>query len=869
MAHLRSRQLASLALGSVFSLSGCMDPLCWETATCPIEPDAAVDAGLVGTTVGTFALQPTASIGEAPDAAAGPTGSGSLGSAADAGVPQITGTGSQSPPPGIDGSAPTAAPDTSTSPAGALGSTCNNGTECESTHCVDGYCCESTCAGVCSRCDAPGSEGTCIATESDEQCPALQCPTDTECSTFTSDSLGQNCEDVGVCRTSAECESHEVTESISCLSGTGTCLAGVCDVPNKKNQGEDCTSDSDCGTNNCAAKSNGEKVCCSAPCDGVCEACGDDGVCSQAPADDARCVVDCDAGDQCTHYPPRLTTNRCNGFRQCVASAQYCAASYEPTTVSCGASYYCDGQGGCVFRDTAVPFVSGSTPQNNASAVDTAAVIDIQFSEPMNTSSTSGATLTGPTGNVSVTVSWNGNTHLLVSPNAPLLLFADYTLTLGNALRDAAGNALAPTTISFKTRDGVWEATPTLIETVNTGDARNGSLVVDSNNKVTALWLQNQTSANTSIADVRSNQFGTNWGSSILAENVATTIGALVAGGADNTGKVYTLWSTYDGSSTYTVQSSTLSNGNWTATRVYTHPSVLGIDFATNASGSGLACITTRDAAAASGMEYTVLTASYSAASGWSPPSPVASALPYTGACNVALDGSGNAILAWNENWRLRYSYRASGGGWSAASDLDPGQTNGAYMTVSVDSVGAFWVMWKRETGANGTVHVRRKAPNGGSWGSIGSPTSQNGGDAYPSRIVGDGLGNAMATWYEYAGTTSSSKSIQASYYNGSWSQSTSLSDDTGDSRFPVFAFDSRGNGMLVWSQPSASAYYEVARRYLKGQGWGNAYKFNAPTNPTGSNVYSTLGIDSLGVATTVWSQSDGTRANMWALRFK
>ena len=49
----------------------------------------------------------------------------------------------------------------------SLAATCNLDGDCDSTHCVDGVCCATTCDGNCNRCNVAGSEGICTDTNSD------------------------------------------------------------------------------------------------------------------------------------------------------------------------------------------------------------------------------------------------------------------------------------------------------------------------------------------------------------------------------------------------------------------------------------------------------------------------------------------------------------------------------------------------------------------------------------------------------------------------------------------------------------------------------------------------------------------------------
>jgi len=49
----------------------------------------------------------------------------------------------------------------------SLGVLCSLDGDCDSTHCADGVCCDTTCDGNCNRCNIAGSIGTCIDVPSD------------------------------------------------------------------------------------------------------------------------------------------------------------------------------------------------------------------------------------------------------------------------------------------------------------------------------------------------------------------------------------------------------------------------------------------------------------------------------------------------------------------------------------------------------------------------------------------------------------------------------------------------------------------------------------------------------------------------------
>lgn len=171
---------------------------------------------------------------------------------------------------------------------------CTSGGDCATGNCVDGFCCNTPCAGGCERCDVPGFEGTCAtvpAGTAGKGCGShacsgfsnvcvgicfgeFDCLDGANCFPFTQQCLPAAV--AGACTTPHQCASF-------------SCTDGMCDAPScndgQKNKYE---SDVDCGGVNCAKCGQGracgrnqdcesgscaDGVCCNLPCDGPCSAC--------------------------------------------------------------------------------------------------------------------------------------------------------------------------------------------------------------------------------------------------------------------------------------------------------------------------------------------------------------------------------------------------------------------------------------------------------------------------------------------------------------------------------------------------------------------------------------------------------------------
>ncbi|MBK8255273.1 MAG: hypothetical protein IPK82_21760 [Polyangiaceae bacterium] len=220
------------------------------------------------------------------------------------------------------------------------GAACTVGTECVSTFCADGVCCNSACNTACQACTATkkgsGADGTCASiaggTDPDNECGGtancngagacglfangVACTTNGECaSTFCADGVCCNSACNTTCNACTAAKKGSGSDGTCGAVGSGLdpdaeCTgsqicngAGACKIP----LGAACLLGTDCLSGFCA-----DGVCCSAACTGLCQACtatkkgtGADGVCGNINSGtdpDAECfgMFSCNGAGACS-----------------------------------------------------------------------------------------------------------------------------------------------------------------------------------------------------------------------------------------------------------------------------------------------------------------------------------------------------------------------------------------------------------------------------------------------------------------------------------------------------------------------------------------------------------------------------------------
>jgi len=280
----------------------------------------------------------------------------------------------------------------------ANGSSCSGDAQCVSGHCVDGVCCESTCAGTCRACSAAkkgsGVDGTCENVKEDTD-PDSDCPNDgastcqrngscndgggcklfaagTSCGATTcgnGQQSGHACDGLGMCLDSnvSQCAPYTCSGNAcatTCTTDANCIASAYCASDNtcQPDQGnsKSCTSASQCTSGNCI-----DGFCCDTACDGICDACSAGKKGSGANGTCGAVKVDTDPDGECAD--DGAATCKKNGFCSGNHSCKQYDSGVACGTTTCAAGtqtgHACNGLGTCnpLTSDSCAPYVCADT----------------------------------------------------------------------------------------------------------------------------------------------------------------------------------------------------------------------------------------------------------------------------------------------------------------------------------------------------------------------------------------------------------------------------------------------------------------------------------------------------------------------------
>lgn len=243
----------------------------------------------------------------------------------------------------------------------------------------------------------------------------------------------------------------------------------------------------------------------------------------------------------------------------------------------------------------------------------------------------------------------------------------------------------------------------------------------------------------------------------------------------------------------------------------------------------------------------------------------------------IAFDPSGNALAVWQHSDGILYNIYANrytaGAGWGTAAPID-GAGNGiaSFPQIAIDASGNAIAVWQQVFSASRFDIVACFYTSGADWGTPATIESNNAGSAFTPQIAFDAGGNAIAVWQQSDGTPRTD--IWANRYTagapGSWGIATLIeTSNLGSALSPQIAFDTSGNAIAVWQQSDGVRDNIWARRYSAGWGATTLIETSNLGNAGSPQiVIDTSATPSNGDALVVWHQSDGARFNIWSNRF-
>ena len=429
------------------------------------------------------------------------------------------------------------------------------------------------------------------------------------------------------------------------------------------------------------------------------------------------------------------------------------------------------------------------------------------------------------------------------------------------------GNGPAPTSATKS-----W-GTAALIETDNAGGAINPQVAFDASGNAVAVWQQSD-GTRYHILSNRYTASTKSWGTAALIETDNTGDASNPQIAIDANGNAVVVWQKYNGdhnniwSSRYSASAASWSTPTYISNGV---GSAVNPQVAFDADGNAVAVWYQDDG------NTNIWSNRYTASTGlWGTAALIETNGGYAYNPQVAIDANGNAIVVWYQDvgypyhiWSNRYT--ASTGLWSGAAPIqtDP-SGNAIHPQVAIDASGNAVAVWQQydDVGNRYNIWSNRYTASTGLWGTAVLIETDDAGWATQPQVAFDASGNAVAVWQQSDGTR---YNIWSNRYTAGigWGTATLIeTDNAGDAINPQVAFDASGNAVVVWQQSDGTRYNIWSNRYTASTGlWGTAALIE--TDNAGDANNPQVAIDASGNALAVWSQSDGTRYNIWSNMYR
>ncbi len=253
----------------------------------------------------------------------------------------------------------------------------------------------------------------------------------------------------------------------------------------------------------------------------------------------------------------------------------------------------------------------------------------------------------------------------------------------------------------------------------------------------------------------------------------------------------------------------------------------------------------------------------------------------FTSHAAVAVDGSGNPVVAWHEldaQSTNIYVKRWTGTAWSQLGGLlDVKANEFAYEpAIALDSAGNPVVAWEEDAGGQfADRHIYAKRWNGSSWVQLGSFIDAAGTTkgAQNASLAIDNAGNPVVAFFEDVGVgTAFNDNVYVKRWNGtSWVQLGNALDintnRTAD--YPSLALDNTGNPIVAWEEfDGNSSNSNIYVKRWNGSVWvrlGSAALDMTLATPA---RLPSLDVDSTGKPVVAWEEGFSSNTNIYVKRW-
>jgi hypothetical protein len=468
--------------------------------------------------------------------------------------------------------------------------------------------------------------------------------------------------------------------------------------------------------------------------------------------------------------------------------------------------------------DTTPPQVTSYSP-STATSVSRHSEISATFNEALQAGSVTGANFQVTRSGVSVpgALSYEASSNKATFvPEDPLDVLASFRATVTTGVKDAAGNGLvADQSWNFKTQDGTWRIAE-LFDPI-TAKSLKPAVAIHADGHAVAVW-STETSAGAYAIRASVHSSATGWG----------TVQTISAAGA------------FDA-----------------------HYPKIKFD----SQGNGLVVWTQTGGG---GTGYSIWSARLLKNGGWQAPVMVDDLLLNIQEVALAMDGNGNAFVAWSKNvgpgltgnadiWAARFT---PVGGWQTSSRLGNNTNTSGFgdaqqPQVAFDGNGNAYALWMQSSGAAPIWFAKYQASGG--WQTAVSIGAASIGSTYAPALAVSSTGQALALWnsFVYAGGPYRFD-VWSSYLSSSTSTWTVPqlveTDDAGDAYRQAVAVDSNGNFHVVWQQFASTYSSDIRyRQYTPQSGWGAGSTINTSSGTFDQNGWPSIVADRNGNLMAIW----------------